>query len=81
MYLGAVLENMKVLKNLDYRRVLYVRNQVSKCKAIIMNSIREGCPNLCKKYKESKVHINSLDGKFDEYEKTLDNVMKKVKPF
>jgi hypothetical protein len=75
MYLGAVLENMKILKNLDYRRVLYVRNQVSKCKAIIMNSIREGCPNLCKKYRETK----SRELASDEYERASDILVKKSK--
>jgi len=54
MYLGAILHHMKVLKNLDYRRVLYVKNQISKCKSTIMKCIRDGCPNICNKYKESK---------------------------
>jgi len=54
MYLGAILHHMKILKNLDYRRVLYVKNQISKCKSTIMKCIRDGCPNICNKYKESK---------------------------
>jgi len=78
MYLGAILHHMKILKNLDYRRVLYVRNQISKCKTVIMNSIKDGCPMICKKYKEAK--YQSL---FDEMNAELakenpDNVQDKV---
>ncbi len=83
MYLGAILHHMKILKNLDYRRVLYVRNQVSKCKTVIMNSIKDGCPNICKKYKETKYQslfqdIN-IELSKENPEKVEDKVFKKVK--
>lgn len=83
MYLGAILHHMKILKNLDYRRVLYVRNQVSKCKAIIMNSIKDGCPIICKKYKETKYQslfqeLNTETAK-ENPDKVQDKVFKKVK--
>jgi len=71
---------MKVLKNLDYVRVLYVRNQVSKCKTIIMNSIREGCPSLYKKYKESRPNLLESEKKLDGSERIGDVIVKKVKP-
>ena len=85
MYLGAILQHMKILKNLDYRRVLYVKNQVSKCKLIIMNCIKEGCPNVCSKYKETKMKsvLKEQNPKIlnqaDDDEDCLEKVVKKVK--
>lgn len=83
MYLGAILHHMKILKNLDYRRVLYVKNQISKCKAIIMHSIKEGCPNICGKYKEVKYRslLQELNTEFpkETKENDLEKIVKKVK--
>ena len=82
MYLGAILHHMKILKNLDYRRVLYVKNQVSKCKTIVMNSIREGCPNICNKYKEAKYQslLQEINSEFPDCDdETDEKIIKKVK--
>jgi hypothetical protein len=83
MYLGAILHHMKILKNLDYRRVLYVRNQVSKCKTIIMNAIKDGCPIICKKYKETKYQslFQELNAELakENPDKVQDKVFKKIK--
>jgi len=79
MYLGAILHHMKILKNLDYRRVLYVKNQISKCKSTIMKCIRDGCPSICNRYRESKYNsLNQELGKNFE-DDNFEKITKKLK--
>jgi len=85
MYLGAILHHMKILKDLDYRRVLYVKNQVSKCKSILMQCIKEGCPSICNKYKETKYNVllqeieTPQNNQEEDEEEEVEKIVKKVK--
>lgn len=50
LFLGNIVENFKLLRALDYRRLLYTSRQISKCKRILLSSVKEGCPNACKNF-------------------------------
>ena len=50
LYFGAILDNFKIFKNLDYRRVLYIKKQIAKCKSLLLANIKESCPNVYKKF-------------------------------
>ena len=50
LYFGVILDNFKFLKNLDYRRVLYVKKQIGKCKRLLLVNIKENYPSVYKKF-------------------------------
>jgi len=52
LYLGALIDDFKIFNHLDYRRVLYIKKQIIRCKQLLLINIKEGCPVLHKKFLE-----------------------------
>ena len=50
LYFGEILDNFRIFKNLDYRRVLYINKLIAKCKSLLLANIKESCPNVYKKF-------------------------------